>query len=72
MIEIRCPHCNKKAADCSNKDVLLEVLCFRCRCTFKIDNGVYSHEPPKQKSFKERYEKLKYLSYQDRLNLKKK
>ena len=38
--EVRCPKCNKKAAESRGKDVVLEIHC-RCKRKYIYNNGKY-------------------------------
>ena len=72
MIDIRCPHCNKKAAETPNKNTIIMTVCTRCKCRYKYDNGVYKHESPTDMGSRMKYDKYKNTSYQERMKLNKK
>ncbi len=38
--EVRCPKCNKKAAEATGKDVVIQIRC-KCKTDYTYDNGVY-------------------------------
>jgi len=72
MFIIRCPHCHKKGAESVKDDVTIELFCHKCNCVYTYDKGVYSHKPPTNAAKMDRYYKLRYIPFQDRMNLSKK
>lgn len=75
IIDVRCPHCNRKVAETPYKSTVIEVQCGRCGCTYKLDNGNYTHKPPSDtiKRIKyNRFLKKDGKPYQDRIGLKHK
>lgn len=75
IIDIRCPHCNRKVAETPYKSTVLEVQCGRCGCKYKLNNGKYSHEAPSDTVKRIKYNRFLNKdkgSYQDRMKLNKK
>jgi len=72
MIELRCPHCNKKSAESPDKNLVFITICPRCGSKFKYDYGIYSQEAPNDMAKRIKYDKYSNRSYQDRMNYSKK
>jgi len=77
-IEIRCPNCNKKAADTTKKSSQIITDCVRCAATFTYDNGNYTFKEPEDEARKRKFRRfndkrrMAQASYQTRMNLRKK
>lgn len=72
MIEIRCPNCNKKAAESPDTNLKLMTICTRCKCRYNYNYGIYKYEIPTDMSQRFKYDKYSKLSYQEKMNLNKK